>query len=551
MKTHQRLLLFALIIISWIFLVVSFNNCSSGKFNSYDQIDISSVDDDSTSSLVPPLSPIDNGVRENLIPQGNHVRYVRIDGGTAQECNGKMNVPYPGSGTNQACAWKHPRYALGYNSPTVGAANDISSRSASVVYIESGTYKIGYGMPDTPNCSTSYTYDCLLGRIPTGLTLQGNCSSRRKFSGRERLGLVLDLTGASDVTVKCLEITDGAECVENHMHGTGGSSYACNRSTYPHGEWASTGLVAGDSTNVVIDYVNIHGLGSRGMYAGRISNWEIKNSNIDGNGFVGFDGDITGDDYNSGYIKFYRTTVRWNGCVEKLDLSHTGCWGQESGGYGDGLGTGATRGDWDFDQVVFEYNTSDGLDLLYLKNGGTVKIRNSYFAHNAGNQVKTAAASWIENNVIIGDCSYHGIFSTMANGDLCRALGNAISIGVEANDTNIISNNTVTGEGDCLVLSGGTTGGTLKIDKNIFDGRTDWRQNNEKTCFHYTENSSMAVQVNSNLVFNTKGGCVNGQICASPLFTNPNFLNFNPTPLSSSAASGLGAQLSLLPIKFQ
>ena len=38
--------------------------------------------------------------------------YVRTDGGDASQCTGRADAAYPGSGTGQACAWKHPFYAL-------------------------------------------------------------------------------------------------------------------------------------------------------------------------------------------------------------------------------------------------------------------------------------------------------------------------------------------------------------------------------------------------------------------------------------------------------
>jgi hypothetical protein len=38
--------------------------------------------------------------------------YVRSDGGDAAQCNGTSDVAYSGSGTGQACAWKHPFMAL-------------------------------------------------------------------------------------------------------------------------------------------------------------------------------------------------------------------------------------------------------------------------------------------------------------------------------------------------------------------------------------------------------------------------------------------------------
>ena len=40
--------------------------------------------------------------------------YVRDGGGNASQCTGQVNAIYPGTGTNQPCAFNHPRYALGW-----------------------------------------------------------------------------------------------------------------------------------------------------------------------------------------------------------------------------------------------------------------------------------------------------------------------------------------------------------------------------------------------------------------------------------------------------
>ena len=40
------------------------------------------------------------------------------------------------------------------------------------------------------------------------------------------------------------------------------------------------------------------------------------------------------------------------------------CWAQQTGGYGDGLGTTSTGGQWLIEDSFFHHNTSDGLDLL-------------------------------------------------------------------------------------------------------------------------------------------------------------------------------------------
>ena len=50
--------------------------------------------------------------------------YVRTDGGTASQCNGRADAAYPGSGTNLSCAWDHPFVAL----PPSNSASPIAPR---------------------------------------------------------------------------------------------------------------------------------------------------------------------------------------------------------------------------------------------------------------------------------------------------------------------------------------------------------------------------------------------------------------------------------------
>lgn len=83
------------------------------------------------------------------------------------------------------------------------------------------------------------------------------------------------------------------------------------------------------------------------------------------------------------------------------------CWAQSAGGYGDGVGTGATRGHWIIEESKFLNNTSDGLDLLYAKPGSSIEIRRTLARGNAGNQIKTAGPVLVENSVIVGSCGFH------------------------------------------------------------------------------------------------------------------------------------------------
>src|SRR5688572_8930136 len=74
--------------------------------------------------------------------------YVRTDGGDASQCTGRGDAAYSGSGTGQACAWKHPFFALAPNGTKRIAGGD-------TLLIGSGNYIIGQGAPGAGSCSGS------------------------------------------------------------------------------------------------------------------------------------------------------------------------------------------------------------------------------------------------------------------------------------------------------------------------------------------------------------------------------------------------------------
>ncbi|MDZ4240880.1 MAG: hypothetical protein U1D31_02010 [Patescibacteria group bacterium] len=278
--------------------------------------------------------------------------------------------------------------------------------------------------------------------------------------------------------MQCLEITDHSNCIEF------GPTNACNRSTYPFGEWAGTGIKASDSDNVLIKNLNIHGLRA-GVHAGRLSNWTIENTTIANNSFVGWDGDIgANNSYNTGNIIFRNTKILYSGCGETYPGKQPySCYSQSQGGYGDGIGTHLTGGAWVFENVDISHNVSDGLDLLYGDGTGSVTIQRSRFEGNAGNQVKATSPVTIENSVIIGNCGYFSgqsftstknISGANAGFDSCRAAGNSISLSYAKPGTqHSIYNSTITGNGDVLVLTGGSgCNGSEKVisRNNIFVG---------------------------------------------------------------------------------
>jgi hypothetical protein len=267
--------------------------------------------------------------------------YVRTDGGSPQRCTGLADAADPGSGSNRPCAWDHPFRALPPGGTPRMAGGD-------TLIIAAGSYMMGYGAPGADTCSSDYPWDCHSPPIPSGpgtstptrilgVGWDTGCSTPPELWGTERSSRILDLDGSSNVQMACLAVTDHSGCVESHS-----GSLACNRDTFPFGTWAPLGMYAADSRSVHLKNLNIHGLGV-GIHAGRLTDWTVEDVRIAGNGWAGWDGDIGPDSSNSGQMVFRRFRVEWNGCAETYPgLQPAGCWAQTAGGYGDGLGTGAT-----------------------------------------------------------------------------------------------------------------------------------------------------------------------------------------------------------------
>src|SRR3989338_6231974 len=394
-------------------------------------------------------------------PSFSSTYYVRTDGGSATQCTGLADAPYPGSGSAKAGAFSHPFWAIAPqgNNPSkmVGGDTVIIDGSNNVQYM------IGYGAPntsDTSKCHSAWPWDCYMRAIPSGsdpshpTRILGKgwdtgCSNPPQLWGRERVGQVLLLSGSSNIELQCLEITDHSDCQSP-------GPKACNRDSYPHGDWASTGIYAADSSNVLLKNVNIHGLAHGGIWAGRLKDWTLQNTQIVANSFVGWDGDIgAGVSSNSGTMMFDHVKIAYSGCGETYPGKKPfNCFSQDQGGYGDGIGTHQTGGNWVFLNSQISHNVSDGLDLLYHSGNGSITIKRSRFEGNAGNQVKVAANTTIENSIMIGNCNYFNgkSFTWNSSGfNNCRAMGNTVAIAYHPNMTASIYNSTITENGDALI----------------------------------------------------------------------------------------------------
>ena len=189
------------------------------------------------------------------------------------------------------------------------------------------------------------------------------------------------------------------------------------------------------------------------------------------------------------------------------------------------MGTGATQGHWIIEDSEFLYNTSDGLDLLYARPGSIIELTRVHAEGNAGNQIKTSGPVTITNTMVVGNCAYFDGRYFMTAGDICRAAGNALSVTLWPGDKGTLANNTVTGEGDCLVLvecpEGETCSGTerLVMRNNIFQGHDEFDAGGENTCLVYAENlPDDPVDADYNLIVNVKDNVCPGahDICGQP-----------------------------------
>ena len=475
--------------------------------------------------------------------------FVRTDGGDANQCNGKADAAYSGSGTAQNCAWKHPYYAL----PSSGTAR---IAGGDTLMIGSGEYMIGYGAPGAAgSCTSGDRSSCSLGSIPSGTAsaktrILGNSAAPPKLWGAERTWSVLSLNGSSNVEVGFLEITDKSNCVSAHTV----ASAACNRTSAPYGNWASVGVSASNSGNVWLHDVNIHGLGLHGLNAGALSNWTMERVKINHNGWAGWDANVGSNSSNSGAIVMRDIEIAWNGCGQDWQTgAAVNCWGQKAGGYGDGLGTITTGGQWLIEDAFVHHNTSDGLDLLYMDGaaGTTVTIRRAYAVANGGNQIKTRGNATIENSVMVGSCAYFAGKFYMQAGDQCRASGNALSLSVGSNNNVVVRHNTITGQGDGLIMTTeGDASSKISIQNNALLGMPDYLAGvagtNELAVAHFAYNSAATVTFAGNLVWNVKNNaCPSGSICGqNPNLVNMTLANFDAQPNVGSPVVDKVAMLS-------
>ncbi|MBF0511863.1 MAG: hypothetical protein HQL13_06005, partial [Candidatus Omnitrophica bacterium] len=368
--------------------------------------------------------------------------YVRDGGGNATQCTGTTNAIYPGSGTNQPCAFNHPRYVLGWGCGNNGSNNPCTGKNpvmgqGDALYISGdsdinpGTqaqYEIGYddtGKNLTPGCSSAYPYDCTLGNIPAGISptqltiVKGTGAHQPQLWGTQRVWSVLS-ADSGNLDLENVEITQHSACVEQGGDPNGtvdGFPAVCVQSTYPYGPWAPNGIYL-QGTNITTANLYIHGMAHTSIYfPGNVANWNSTNDRFIAAGWFHTDGpNMTFSGNNT------QTNDVWafGGCGEHYPMPDPGniknvanyhhCCDQNCGALGGGFmmqnNGNASCGNWTITNSQFLYNLKTNIDFLHCNGTGTFNIYKSRSEGSNGEALKLNVASAnIENSQMIGNAA--------------------------------------------------------------------------------------------------------------------------------------------------
>ncbi len=436
--------------------------------------------------------------------------FVRPDGGTryssnvpAGQCDGLADVAYPGTGTNQHCAFNDFRYMWDDDSGMVGQGAWIIAGGDTVV-IRGCTALSTQMNPANPTCRIGWDINtgggssnqwctnignntCYNPPIPAGTATQhtrilGGCAyggyscspvntypitsnNLTQIFGGMGLTFTFNLQNTQYLDIEGLEITThNGVCVS-----TGSPAYPryCSTSA-PVDDFSNNGVMFNNkSSNILLQDVYIHGFNQSGLYGpigGPIAMTRVFS------GFGGFAGWNFQDNSNTpnaagSSITASYVTMIGNGCYEQYPIKNAGypaqaCYDDVSNGFGDSWSGQDTNLDsFTCDHCVQMYNTKDGFIGPHAAIA-TLSITNSTSIGNMGQQWKWGGqvngTSLFQNNITVGNCGrmifqLPGASQTFAKSsglpgaylsDFCRAAGNTFDILVQNGSKNYFYGNT-------------------------------------------------------------------------------------------------------------
>lgn len=390
--------------------------------------------------------------------------FIRADGGTsytanvsAGQCDGLADVGYPGTGTNQHCAYNDFRYlwdddsGIDYHGLGWFLSNTVGGDTIVVRGCHALTGSSGQQNPSNPNCrigwdqSTSTNWckneggaACGNPPIPAGGTSQhtrilgscaydGSCTpidnhypyttpnETQLFAGFG-LKFAINVQDTANVDFAGLELTThNGQCTIN---GSPSYHYACSTNS-PFDDFGDNGFQL-TSTSVNISFTDVydHGFIASGFFGplGGVTGLTRVFSGFNGTSGWNFDDGAspysTQNATGSEFIAHYLTLIG-NGCYEQYPIVNpqfpaVACYDDQSSGFGDALSGQTTLLDTMIcDHCYIAYNTKDayiGPHVQVL----TDSITNSFITGNSGASVKVGTQQNgsfnVINNLIVGDC---------------------------------------------------------------------------------------------------------------------------------------------------
>ncbi len=437
--------------------------------------------------------------------------FVRADGGTrysvnvpAGQCDGQADVAYPGTGTNQHCAFNDFRYMWDDDSGLVGAGEWVIAGGDTVVVrgcsalptqqnAANSTCRIGWdintgGGPTNLWCQDVGNITCYNPPIPAGTSGQhtkilGGCAfgtytctpvntyplpsnNLTQMFGGFGLFWTLNLSSTSFVDIEGIELTThNGQCT---FGGNPAYPAACSTDP-PISDYVRNGFLTNNATsNVTLQDVYVHGFtgaGLNGPIGGPITMTRVIVGFNGGAGWQFADQSDTpngaGSSINASFV-----TMIGNGCNEQFPIVNNqfpamACYDDSSGGFGDSWSGQDTNLDsFTCDHCVQMYNTKDGFIGPHAAIG-TLTITNSTSIGNMGQQWKWGgqpnSTVLFQNNLTVGNCgrmsetlpgaAQNFAQSTGLGGsylsDFCRAAGDTIDILTQVGSTNHFYGNTI------------------------------------------------------------------------------------------------------------
>jgi putative Ig domain-containing protein len=550
--------------------------------------------------------------------------YIRLDGGTNTQCTGTTNAPYPGSGSAMPCAYNHPYQMLDYNGhwakfaggDTIQFADPATNKTPYYMGEQNGgvgtdwNAQIG-GICGHPNAGHSAGSSCVLPPPPSGTALNptriigqnaGSCHTSQHtglvnptiLSGLAGAFAVLDVQGTNYVQLSCIEITQPDNCT-NAGIGSGGGCGDMANFISTAGIVLQYGTAQGPRNLTMTDIAadGTAGYGIMGSHLNTLATDVLTGSDIYliGNGGGGWNSDGGGCNTSCesvGTMNLSYIDVEGNGCLllKPFDVSQgllansfNYCFGQNSGGYGDGFVLIAS-GDItvNVSHSKFNYNTQDGFDGLHISDdvstSPSLNISSSWAEGNAGQAIKigTGAASTAINNVTISNCRILDDPSAFPNnpagwipldaGDTCRAAGNQWAFQMKDGSTLLLENNTILGYGTTMFDLGcaflnpncGSNGAKVTEINDLHVGYPDPANAGRYASGWYLETGILATTVTAdhNLWWNVRTLCpdytITGEtnyVCSDPLMVSESNVNsLNPNLTSGSPAIGAGVSIT-------